>query len=42
MDLLISSIGIQIGGIAVLPPNKEKDLARLGIKALIAGTEHHY
>ena len=32
------SIGIQIGGIAVLAPNKRKDLARLGIKALIAGT----
>ena len=32
------SIGIQIGGIAVLAPNKRKDLAKLGIKALIAGT----
>ena len=32
------SIGIQIGGILVLAPNKRKDLAKLGIKALIAGT----
>ena len=32
------SIGIQIGGISVLAPNKRKDLAKLGIKALIAGT----
>ena len=32
------SIGIQVGGISVLAPNKRKDLAKLGIKALIAGT----
>ena len=32
------SIGIQVGGISVLAPNKRKNLAKLGIKALIAGT----
>lgn len=31
-----SSIGIQIGGIGSLAPNKRADLSRLGIKALIA------
>ncbi|MDQ3192331.1 MAG: Na+ dependent nucleoside transporter [Bacteroidota bacterium] len=33
-----SSIGIQIGGIGVLAPNKRTLLSQLGIKALIAGT----
>lgn len=34
----ISSIGIQIGGIGALAPNRRNDLARLGIRALMAGT----
>ena len=33
-----SSIGIQIGGIGALAPNKRSDLARLGIRAMLAGT----
>ncbi|MFZ3333933.1 MAG: nucleoside transporter C-terminal domain-containing protein [Candidatus Acidiferrales bacterium] len=33
-----SSIGIQIGGIGALAPNKKADLARLGIRAMAAGT----
>ena len=33
-----SSIGIQIGGIGALAPNKRDDLARLGIRAMLAGT----
>lgn len=33
-----SSIGIQIGGIGALAPNKRTELAQLGIRALIAGT----
>src|SRR5580692_1769513 len=33
-----SSIGIQIGGIGALAPNKRADLARLGIRAMAAGT----
>ncbi len=34
----ISSIGIQIGGIGALAPNRRNDLARLGLRALLAGT----
>src|SRR5579863_5266 len=34
----LSSIGIQIGGIGALAPNRKADLARLGIRAMIAGT----
>ncbi len=34
----LSSIGIQIGGIGALAPNKKADLARLGIRAMMAGT----
>jgi CNT family concentrative nucleoside transporter len=34
----LSSIGIQIGGIGALAPNKRDDLARLGIRAMLAGT----
>jgi CNT family concentrative nucleoside transporter len=34
----LSSIGIQIGGIGALAPNKKTDLARLGIRAMAAGT----
>ena len=33
-----SSIGIQIGGIGILAPNKTKLLTELGFKAMIAGT----
>jgi len=33
-----SSIGIQIGGIGALAPNRKGDLARLGIRAMVAGT----
>ncbi|QHI69657.1 NupC/NupG family nucleoside CNT transporter [Tichowtungia aerotolerans] len=33
-----SSIAIQIGGIGTLAPERRHDLARLGIRALIAGT----
>jgi CNT family concentrative nucleoside transporter len=32
------SIGIQIGGIGALAPNRKSDLARLGIRAMLAGT----
>jgi CNT family concentrative nucleoside transporter len=32
------SIGIQIGGLSALAPNRRKDLASLGLKAMIAGT----
>ena len=32
------SIGIQIGGIGAIAPERRTDLSRLGIKALIAGT----
>jgi len=34
----LSSIGIVLGGMGVMAPNRRKDLARLGIKAVIAGT----
>jgi CNT family concentrative nucleoside transporter len=34
----IGSIGIQIGGIGVLAPERRNDLARLGVRALLAGT----
>src|SRR2546422_4156159 len=33
-----SSIGIQIGGIGALAPERRGDLARLGIRAMLAGT----
>jgi CNT family concentrative nucleoside transporter len=33
-----SSIAIQIGGIGALAPNRKSDLARLGLKAMMAGT----
>jgi CNT family concentrative nucleoside transporter len=33
-----SSIGIQIGGIGALAPERKQDLARLGLRALLAGT----
>jgi CNT family concentrative nucleoside transporter len=34
----LSSIGIQIGGIGALAPNRRGDLARLGFRAMLAGT----
>jgi CNT family concentrative nucleoside transporter len=34
----LSSIGIQIGGIGALAPNRKGDLARLGARAMLAGT----
>jgi concentrative nucleoside transporter, CNT family len=33
-----SSIGIQIGGISALAPNRRDDLAKLGFRAMLAGT----
>ena len=33
-----SSIGIQMGGIGALAPNKRGELARLGLRAMLAGT----
>ena len=33
-----SSIGIQIGGISALAPNRRTDLAKLGFRAMLAGT----
>ncbi len=37
-----SSVGMQIGGIGELAPERRTDLARLGIKALICGTLASY
>ena len=34
----LSSIGIQIGGISALAPNRRNDLAKLGLRAMLAGT----
>ena len=34
----LSSIGIQIGGIGALAPNRRGDLSRLGVRAMLAGT----
>jgi CNT family concentrative nucleoside transporter len=34
----LSSIGIQVGGIGALVPERRKDLARLGLKALLIAT----
>ncbi len=34
----ISSIGMQIGGIGALAPNRRNDLAQLGLRAMLAGT----
>jgi CNT family concentrative nucleoside transporter len=33
-----SSIGIQLGGIGALAPNKKEELAKLGFRAMLAGT----
>ena len=37
-----SSVGMQIGGIGVLVPERRKDLAELGLKALLSGTLASY
>lgn len=37
-----SSVGMQIGGIGVLVPERRKDLAELGMKALLGGTLASY
>jgi CNT family concentrative nucleoside transporter len=37
-----SSIGIQLGGIGALAPDRRSDLARLGFRALLAGTLANY
>ena len=37
-----SSIGIQIGGIGALAPSRKHDLARLGFRAVVAGTMANY
>src|SRR6185503_12718794 len=34
----LSSVGIQIGGIGALAPDRKHDLAKLGLRAMIAGT----
>lgn len=33
----IGSVGVQVGGIGILAPNRRKDLAGLGLKSLLAG-----
>ncbi|MBQ2645039.1 NupC/NupG family nucleoside CNT transporter [bacterium] len=38
----LSTVAIQIGGIGELAPNQRKNLARLGVKALICGTLTSY
>jgi CNT family concentrative nucleoside transporter len=37
-----SSVGMQIGGIGALVPERRADLARLGLKALFCGTLASY
>ncbi len=34
----VGSIGMQIGGIGALVPNRRNDLAKLGVRAMLAGT----
>jgi CNT family concentrative nucleoside transporter len=34
----VGSIGMQIGGIGALAPTRRGDLARLGVRAMLAGT----
>ncbi len=38
----LSSIGIQLGGIGALAPDRKHDLARLGLRAVAAGTMANY
>ena len=37
-----SSVGMQIGGIGALVPERRSDLAKLGLKALLCGTLASY
>jgi CNT family concentrative nucleoside transporter len=37
-----SSVAIQLGGIGALAPSRRADVAKLGIKAMIAGTMASY
>jgi concentrative nucleoside transporter, CNT family len=37
-----SSVGIQIGGIGALAPSRKGDLAKLGLRAMLAGTLANY
>jgi CNT family concentrative nucleoside transporter len=37
-----SSVGMQIGGIGALVPERRTDLAKLGLKALLCGTLASY
>ena len=37
-----SSVGMQIGGIGALAPERRTDLAKLGMKALLCGTLASY
>jgi CNT family concentrative nucleoside transporter len=37
-----SSVGMQIGGIGAIAPERRKDLAQLGMKALFCGTLASY
>ena len=34
----LGSIGIQIGGLSAIAPNRQQDLALLGLRAMIAGS----
>ncbi|MEO0646821.1 MAG: nucleoside transporter C-terminal domain-containing protein, partial [Cyanobacteria bacterium J06650_10] len=34
----VGSIGIQIGGIGGIAPERQADLAKIGVRAMIAGT----
>jgi concentrative nucleoside transporter, CNT family len=34
----LGSIAIQIGGISAIAPHRQRDLARLGVRAMIAGS----
>ena len=34
----LSSIGIILGGLGVMAPSRRKDLARMGLRAVTAGT----
>ena len=38
MNVLPHSIGIQLGGIGAMVPERRKDLARLAMRAMIGGT----
>ena len=37
-----SSVGMKIGGIGALAPERRNDLAKLGLKALLCGTLASY